>query len=494
MSHPFIDEIRCAINQGPLLAPGQGVVVAVSGGADSVGMLHGLRRLDREEGWGLRLTVAHLNHGLRGAEADADEGFVRQLAEGLGLAYRVERTDVGRLAEQKKLSLETAAREARYDFLARCARDEKAERVAVGHTADDQAETVLFRVVRGTGLRGLAGMAPSRVLEGGPEGCRLVRPLLNVRRQAILDYLKTEGLSWREDASNQDPVYSRNVLRHEIIPKLAEQLNPQVVEALARLACLAGQTQDFVDRESRALFGRIAQQMTKTGLTLDAEELSGTHSVLQAEVIRLAVTELGGGMRELDQATLERIAELVTGSGAVDTATGIRAERTAEGLRLSSAPPAPPEPFCHAVAVPGRTELPGIGATVHVEEVGNALGLLDGFVANKSRTEEMMDRDRLRGDLFVRSRRDGDRIVPLGMTGTRKLQDLLVDLKVDVRQRDRVPILCDADGPVWVIPYRLAERVRVRPATKRVLRVSLEATEDYMTLRDRGAHGNEPRP
>jgi tRNA(Ile)-lysidine synthase len=229
-----------------LLPRGAVVVVGVSGGADSIALLHGLRALGRDHDHPLRLHVAHLHHGIRGADADADAAFVESLAADLGLPCIRDHVDIPKLHAREPGSREELARRERYRFFERAAARCGADHIAVGHHADDQAETVLHRIVRGTGLRGLAGMAPVRTLRG-VEGCRLVRPLLCVTRKEILAYLESGGMAYRTDATNADRDLTRNRIRGELLPELARDYNPRVRAALVRLAEQAGGAYAFID-------------------------------------------------------------------------------------------------------------------------------------------------------------------------------------------------------------------------------------------------------
>jgi len=223
------------------------VVLGVSGGPDSVAMLRAILALKQTTGGRGRLYVAHLNHQLRGAESDADEAWLMQLCRRLNVFLEVGKSDVAAIAKQKRISLEVAAREARYDYLRETGERLGARFVAVGHTADDQVETVLHRIVRGTGLAGLSGMAVARPLSSS---ITLVRPLLGVRRVAVLEYLRSLGQDFRTDVSNVDRRWTRNRLRNELLPLLREQFNTNVDEALLRLAVQA--------REAQAVVGDIA--------------------------------------------------------------------------------------------------------------------------------------------------------------------------------------------------------------------------------------------
>jgi tRNA(Ile)-lysidine synthase len=281
-----------------LLPRGAVVVVGVSGGADSIALLHGLRALGREHDHPLRLHVAHLHHGIRGADADADAAFVESLAADLGLPCIRDHVDIPKLHASESGSREELARRERYRFFERAAARCGADHIAVGHHADDQAETVLHRIVRGTGLRGLAGMAPVRTLRG-VEGCRLVRPLLCVTRKEILAYLESGGMAYRTDATNADRDLTRNRIRGELLPELARDYNPRVRAALVRLAEQAGGAYAFIDATAIKTLAAVTVRADAGEVVLNAEALARKDRMVQAEVFRRVLGRFDCGEQRL---------------------------------------------------------------------------------------------------------------------------------------------------------------------------------------------------
>src|SRR5690606_7110870 len=268
-------------------APGDRIVVAVSGGPDSVALLHVLTRLKDQES--LDLVVAHLNHRLRGRSADEDAAFVGSLAERWGLPAVVEEADVARMARQRGVGIQEAAREARYAFFSRVAEAWGAARIALAHHADDQVETVLFRLIRGTGTRGLAGIPPVR----GP----IIRPLIDVSREDIVAYCRRHRLPYRTDPSNRDMRYRRNRIRWELIPLLEERYNPRVREAIVRMARILRDEDDFLDRYADGVYRSIAREGEAPGpdgsraevqeVFIPRDALGGLHRAVQRRVLRL---------------------------------------------------------------------------------------------------------------------------------------------------------------------------------------------------------------
>lgn len=312
------ERVLQSIRRNGLLKAGERVGVAVSGGADSVALLRALGAA-REE-LGVVLHVVHFNHGIRGAESDADEQFVRELAKqvGLGDSLHISRGDAPAESQRKKLSLETAARELRHAYFDELLKSGTLDKIATAHTMDDQAETVLMRLLRGAGTRGLAGIYPEQ------KDLRIVRPLLEIRRAEVEAYLKTLGQDWREDATNRDPAHTRNRIRHELLPMLARDYNPRVVELLAALADTARGEEEFWQQEMARLLplverpgepvrggGRsIATQPGAASFGLDLESLRKQPMAVQRRLVRAAAAAHG---ISLDAEHVEEALRVVAG-------------------------------------------------------------------------------------------------------------------------------------------------------------------------------------
>jgi tRNA(Ile)-lysidine synthase len=506
--NPLLKRLQAAIEKDQLLSPEEGVVVGVSGGPDSLCLLHLLCELraeasgPTEAGWRLRLHVAHLHHGLRGAEADADAAFVRQLAAEWNLPVHVEQADVPGLAEEHGLAVEEAARRARYAFLARVAAQVGARTVAVGHNADDQAETVLMHFVRGSGLGGLRGMLPCAPLadyrllgldpEGPVPGIRLVRPLLTIPRADIVAYCEYYGLEPRFDRSNLDKTYFRNWLRHDVIP-LLERHNPNLRQVLRRSAEVIAADCDLLRTileeswpgvvvEERLLPDTaVPEAGPGERIVLDLAAWRALPASLQRSVLREAVQRLRRTLRDIGFVHIEdavRVARQgVVGSQAT-LPRGLMLTVGYERLVLAAAdavPPLPDWPFLPPgtepipVQVPGRTLLPRSGWMLEAD-VLSAEELAAGSEANADPWRAFLDLEAAGVRLWLRARQAGDRFLPLGMEGhSVKLSVMLTNLKVPQAARDRLPLLVTDWGLVWVCGQRLDRRARVRKSTKRVL-------------------------
>ena len=455
------EKAREAIGRFRLLSGGEKVVVGVSGGQDSVALLDVLVRLAAELRLGLH--VAHLNHQLRGTEADRDEALVRRLAAELGLPCTVERTDVRSEAQARRCSVETAAREVRYAFLERVAASENADRIVVGHTATDTAETVLMNLLRGSGVDGLGGIPPRRGA--------IIRPLILCSREDTAEYCRNRRLDYAVDQSNLVADGLRNRVRLHLLPLLQQEYAAGAGATLARLAELArGDAELLRVLGERRLRETILEQ-TGERVVLDLGGLRHEPEALLRRVVREAMRAVRGHLCDLDayrHDALVRLIRMEGGTQRVDLAPGLWAERTYDRLviEVGALPDEPPDvvvPF----DVPGRVVVWDLGCIVE-----GSLIPASGWAGGKpaSAHEAALDAGVAGRRLCVRNWRRGDRFRPLGMSGEKKLQDLFTDEKVPRPERRRVPIVVGESGAiVWVVGHRIDERAKVTPATRQVL-------------------------
>ncbi len=500
MSVGIFKRVRRSVEQERLLAPGEGVVVGVSGGPDSLCLLHLLRRLQVE--YDLSLHVAHLHHGLRGAEADADATFVRQIAAAWELPCTVERVDVPALAAERKLAVEEAARQARYAFLRRVAAGVGAQTVAVGHNADDQAETVLMHFIRGSGLSGLRGMlarAPyPRFPPQSPDSqfpnsqstssqLTLIRPLLDIPRADILAYCDRYNLTPRFDRSNLDTTYFRNWLRHEVLPLLARH-NPNVSQVLRRTARVLADEYALLRSLLAETWPRVVVEEQER-IVLDRAAWQALPIALQRSVLREAIHRLRRSLRDIGFVHVENALRVARDGATGDRATLPRGLMlTVEYGRLLIAdadaapslpgwPLLPPGTAPVPLRLPGATPLPGSGWRLAAEMI-RPEDLPAGWRRNADPWQAFLDGQAAAGGLALRTRRPGDRFQPLGLGGhTVKLADFLTNRKVPRAARDRLPLLVTRrDSQIlWVCGQRLDERAAIGPRTERVLRLRFES-------------------
>ena len=462
----FIELVRTALDECGVTTTDL-LVVAVSGGPDSLSLLRALHRLSDKDG--PRLHCAHLDHGLRGAASTADAAFVADQCHSLGIPLTSEAVDVEEVRALRRLSVEAAAREVRYEFLSRVVRAQGARAVVLGHTADDQAETILMNIVRGSGLAGLQGMRPSsmRVLEGTE--LLILRPLLAIGKRDTLDFCRALGLEPRLDATNLSTANTRNMLRLEAIP-LLERLNPAVREALLRLSRSATQGVAYLDRKADEAWDDMARH--ELGLvTLPKAPLAAMDAAVRAHLLRRAVLEAKGDLDRLDQGHIEQMAKLATGPAgrSMDLPGGLLFSVDYEDVTFAVGGTIPVPATIdgdHDITVPGETRAEPWNISARVispieweraaeEPTGDANVAYLSFAAMR--------------DVQVRSRRAGDRFQPLGLSGRKKLQDFMVDSHVPREMRDATPLVVATGRIAWVVGWRIAEWARITEADDKVL-------------------------
>ena len=474
----LLERVEDFIRRHRLLAPGERVLVAVSGGPDSLALLHLFTRL--KEPWRLELHAAHVNHGLR-ADAAEDAAFVAATGEAWGVPVHVVNVDV-RAERRTGESLQQAARRLRYRGLLEIAQAVGAARIALGHHADDQAETVLMRLLRGAGTTGLAGIRPRR----GP----YIRPLLAVTRAEIEAYCREFQLKPRTDPSNLSLRYLRNRVRHELLPLLEREYNPNIRAVLARTAALLREEDDLLE----ALAARAHHRMQdgRGPADLPAAGLARLPAALARRVVRRALQAAGVDVALVSADHMAAILALVAAPGAVTLPGGVRVGRRADRLvverfvrrRAAACGQEPPA----TLPVPGEARLPRLNVSIHAElvEPPRSLDLIAEPRKAAGPERAVLDWDRIVPPLVVRTWRPGDRMRPLGMTGSKKVQDIFVDAKVPKDRRASVPIVADQEGILWVVGLRVDARAAVGPGTRRVL--VLRATADSSGTGDGSRH------
>jgi tRNA(Ile)-lysidine synthase len=448
---------RC--RAGELFSPSDSLLLAVSGGIDSMVMLDLFVELSKRQEQ--KLSVAHVDHQLR-AESVADAKFVEAMAALHGLPFFCEIIEVRQHAREHKLSLEAAARGLRYEALERMRQSAGARLIATAHTRDDQAETVLYRLLRGAGLAGLAGMAQKRA--------NLIRPLLSFSRADILDYAQRRRLQWREDASNQDLNIPRNRLRRDIIPRLAEHFNPEVAAALTRTAKIAREAHAFMQSAAEAALLHAVKDQTPERIVLDIQRINEYNRLIHAMMLRQAAQRLNGSKFSPSHRHIERAVKLMA-SGRVGArqslGAGIEVLRDRNELVLVRSPIAE---YNEEVKLQVPCLLPGTPWRLMVaEEIWRGTQTL----TTASPRSEYVDAAAVQGPLRVRTPHAGDNFYPLGLGHAKKLADFFSDAKLPLWRRAVTPLLECEKGIVWVCGLRIDDRFKVTVKTTRVLHLQL---------------------
>jgi len=442
-----------------LFREGDRVIAAVSGGADSVALLDILVSLRDLE---LDIVVAHMNHQLRGADSDGDAAFVRKLAERFGRPFEMESVDVLKLSRDRKLSLEDAGRTARYQWFRQLARGYRARRVALGHHADDQAETFLLRLLRGAGTTGLGAM---RHLAAE----LYARPLLDVTRSEILSYLEERGLEFREDRSNDDRSFLRNRIRHECIPYLATY-NPALTERLNAAAEILAADEELLESFTGRIFARIASLEPGT-VTLRLPQVRAELPAMRMRLYRRAIREVSGSLSGIAGVHLRQIDELAlssAGNGRASLPRGLTAAKCYDTLSLTSR-------LADKDAAPWEVTIGGTG--VYRLPDGRVLTIQ---AAQAPKEWKSLSPDQAYVNHFrnpfpwtLRTFRPGDRFHPLGMKGTKKVKDFFIDGKVPPDDRRRIPLLFCGAELLWICGPRIAEPASVSAGEAEAIRVEI---------------------
>lgn len=461
----FVYRLSKIVRSQGLIDHGDRIIVAISGGPDSVALLSALHELAPT--FALFLSAVHFNYGLRGQESEEDEAFVVHLCRRLHIPYVCEPLRLTEV-ECKGRSLQEAARDARYEALLRIRASIGAHKVALGHTRDDQAETILMGLLRGAGATGLSGMAPARL--------PFIRPFLTIRRHDILAYLREQHLTFREDSTNAKPIYTRNRVRHEVLP-LLRQFNPALVDVLARQADLLREDDRYLDEVADRHFVQIAQDAITGTCILKRPELLALPVALQRRVLRKAVQHSSGQLRGPSSSAVGLIIDqILRGRSGVRMTIGrVQVAREFNSIRfqrLNDQQEMPTKPESRVLPVPSTVAWPATGQLVHAEYLELPCSEIN--VASLSPTQVMVDRDRFTADLHVRAWLPGDRFCPYGLEGRRKkLQDFFSDAKVPQSVRPRIPLIVAPEGIVWVAGYRIDHRFRVTATTTHLVRLTL---------------------
>jgi len=507
------------IQRYSLILRNEPVVVGVSGGADSVCLLHVLVEWRRR--LGIKLHVAHLDHEIRGVESQADAEYVSNLAGSLGIPITIDRQDVAAYRTERKCSLEEAARELRYAFFARVARKVGAQRIATGHTRDDQVETILMHILRGTGITGLCGLAPCSpiaydsqgmslpaqapsVTKRQPSNLLVIRPLLDITREETASYCQKHQLEPRIDSSNLSPSFFRNRLRLHLLP-LLRQYNPSIDQALLRLADIAKEDNGFIEQQASGLWDEVARQENNT-IYLDKKQVGGLPIALQRHLLRVAVTKLAGDVRDIEASHIEAARSLLNKqpSKRVSLPHGLICQGGYDELAItrhrsviapplsviaseawqSELPPCPfpPLPDEFHLKVPGKTAFPGWNVLASIVREQVSFLSSRGATSTSERTCQNnlvahFDLQKTGMNLCVRKRRPGDRFQPLGMNMPKKLHEFMVDAKIPRSWRGRIPIVCTPQQIIWVVGWRIDDRIKLAEASKEILRLEFIKSE-----------------
>ncbi|OOP55930.1 MAG: tRNA lysidine(34) synthetase TilS [Candidatus Brocadia carolinensis] len=460
------------ITKHRLIKPHDSIIVGVSGGPDSVALIKILHAINFAKNLKLSLFLAHLNHQLRGKSSEEDAQFVQKLSNELSLPFILKSVNIGEIAAQTKRSIEETARRERYNFFMESAQKNSASAVVTGHTADDNTETILHRIIRGTGTLGLGGIPLKRPLTTGSP-IQLVRPLLFVWRKEIVEYLGEKHCKYRTDASNDELVYLRNKIRIELIPFLENQYNPKVKSLLIQLCQILNLQNEFLVTEAKKILQASTMEIKHDSYTIDTRCLTQYPKILQYFALREILNTLQIPLSEITYGHYTKILEEITRKGKG------RHYQLPENLSLwhehgmlrfqKDFLPARSAPTSETtIQIPGITPVHPLGHLV--AEISDIQDFsLETYKQHKPRDQEVLDLYRIIMPLSVRMRKDGDTISPIGTRGHKKLKDLFIDKKIPVKERDAIPIIVMNNQPVCVFGICIDNKVKVTANTKKIV-------------------------
>ncbi len=462
----FSNQVKRTIERYHLLDRDDRLVVGVSGGVDSMVLLHLLDAYRQE--LNLFLIVAHVNHGLRPEESEKEAGLVRQVCNQLGLPFEYGQFDVRKFRKIRGMSLQEAGREVRFRFFRGMLSKYSATKLALGHHADDQVETVLLRWIRGTGLRGLRGMLPVR------EGW-VIRPLLESWKHEIESFARDQGIPFLADSSNLKPAYLRNRIRLKLIPFIEKEFQPNFRSVMMRTSARLREEDGFIEGEAEEAFRRLVVQR-EAHLSFSWGQFQLLHRALQWRVLEKAIRRMDRDEAVPEEEAwpaIDAVYRRMTGSGPSFRQAfpgGMLLERRYDQVALTRGSSREVPPFEIELIFPGQTVIREIGKTVKVEEmdVPSGTGRPEG-----SPDVAYLDSQQLRMPLKIRSFRPGDRFHPLGMKGTQKIKQFFIDHKIPRFERPMIPLLLSGEEIVWVVGYRMDDRVKVTDSTKKVVKVEV---------------------
>ncbi|WKY43974.1 tRNA lysidine(34) synthetase TilS [Eubacteriaceae bacterium ES2] len=456
------------IHENDLITAGDHVLIGVSGGADSLALLHFLDHY--KKALKINVAVAHLNHCLRGEAANRDEEVVRDFCEMYKIPFFSVRIDVGEIASDHKISVEEAGRQARYAFFEKVCQEESYNRIALGHHLDDQAETILMRLIRGTGIKGISGIRSNRTV---------IRPFLSVSRQEILDYCRVKGLTYCTDQSNFSNVYTRNKIRLELMPMILS-INPQAQTHFCEFAQIANDYEDFLEDYLSRIEDTIIKKeqdrvLIKRKLWLEEKK------IVRQALLRRAIALFKGSLKEIEYNHIIAFERLIKGdktTGEVHFPLGVRGVRRYQSISIEMAAQKEEKTLYPKTIRPDKTYILSSYHLIIESEILPEMQWKEkkkDFLIKdlKNHTEKVFDYDKINAPLFIRIRETGDFFYPVGMKEKKSLKKYFIDKKIIRQKRDQIPLLAMGNEIVWVVGYAVNGRLLADERTKNAIRIKI---------------------
>jgi tRNA(Ile)-lysidine synthase len=476
------EKILQTIKKFDMLSFNDRILIGVSGGPDSVTLLNVLLSLKKR--YKLSFFIAHLDHMLRGEESDKDVNFVKNLAKELGLSCEVKSCNLTEIAQKEHLTLEEAARKYRYKFYLETTKKFKANKIALGHNADDQVETILMRFLRGTGLEGLMGIPPVRG--------KIIRPLIECSREEIEGYCKENKIEYRVDSSNKEVVYFRNKIRLELLPLLSKGYNKNIKDVILRLRSIVSEVSAYLNQETELLFKEVARRENPETVIINLKKFTSLPLALKRRIIRKSIEVVKGNLYSISfrhNNEILKLTEHQLGEKEIYLPDNLMAKKIYGKMiiykkRISQDQTERiPIPWEYDILIPGKTEIKSLGMKVEIKKIDSAdIKPSLYFTRKKSKGEflEFIDYNKIKPPIKLRNRRSGDKFYPLKMKGLKKVKDFFIDNKIPKSHRDLIPILVDnKDQIIWIMGMRMDDRVKINSYTKKVLCIKIKIKSNF---------------
>ncbi len=457
----IFDKVLSTINKHNLIQKGDKIVLGLSGGPDSVCLLHVLNRLKKD--FNIEIYAAHLNHQIRGIEAQKDALYVSKLCEDMGIIFFVKSINVPKYCENEGLSLEEGARKLRYEMFYEIKDKIKANKIAIGHNLNDQAETVMMRIMRGTGLKGLKGIDYIR------DNC-IIRPILDVERNEIEEYCEAYNLNPRIDKTNLENIYTRNKIRLDLLPYMKDNFNSNVIESIVRMSNSLKSDNDYIEKEAEAKFREVSNIKEKGFVEINLDDFVCLHDAIKVRVLRNSIKHILGDTNFVDQRHIEDIMSLEDNSKVNKMLTlprNIFVYRKKDCIILTNEEIVNEEiEFYYNVPSNGFIKIKELKQIIETQVMS-----IDRYKSMKlDNSSKGFDFNKVKGGIVIRSRRQGDKI-KLAM-GSKKVKDLFIDLKIPREERCKIPIITDSEGIICVGDYKISENYKIDENTKEVLKIN----------------------
>lgn len=460
----FLNKVIRTIDDNNMIKHGDGIVVALSGGPDSISLLHALYSL--KERYGIRLYAAHVNHMLRGEDSEGDESTCRAYCEELGIEFYSRRCDIEKVSLERGISTEMAGREVRYEFFEEVMKNQDARKIAIAHNMNDQAETILMRLMRGTGIEGLVGIKPIR-------DEIFIRPIIKIKRQEIEEYCKKNNLPVRIDKTNLKPIYSRNKVRLELIPYIEDNFNSDIISALSRMGDLIKQDEEYIQENAVKVFQKYCY--IREEKVIIYKDVFSYHPSIVSRVLRKAILEFKGNINNVQSIHIDNIVKVQQGDTGkkVELPGDLIVTNEYKNLVLTKKTLLKGMNDFNFDLDFGRNYIASLGICINIKRIEEQNINL---ISNNDKKYFAIDGVRR---ITLRNRQEGDRFSPLGMKGSKKLKDIFIDLKIPREKRDTIPLLCFDQDISWIMGYKISEKYKVNNKANNIIEVSVERQENH---------------